>query len=389
MTTTLIPVASREEWLADRVNYLGSSESPAVLGCGYSGENAHTVWLRKIGAIEEIEDNDRLLCGRLLQDGITRIIAHKTGYDIRPAEEFGIIRSKEHPWLGCTPDNFIHGDPRGLGVCEIKNVDHYLMRDWRSDQPPLRPSVQIQHQFVATGATWGIVGAIIGGNRPVWFEMTLHSRLIDAMIPALRAFWRHVETRTPPPVDASAGCTAALKALYPQDSGLSKPLPADACGWFDELSGLKRLGKWLEGRRTLVENRIRHVMGEATEGTLPDGRRFTWKTQNREGYIVAPGTMRVLRQHGKTPDDAPESRVAECTKRLLGLGATIVHESESGSRYFELAGGLTVRVSDHAPNENTTAWMDRREVASVRVDLETWTDELEGIVGPSLESEGD
>lgn len=398
MIATQEQPAVRDNWLAERPSFIGSSDSPAILGYGYTNpetgvkENAHTVWLRKIGLADEQEDNDKLLCGRMLQNGICQIIAYKTGYDIRPADEYQVVRSKEHPWLAATPDSYIYGDPRGLGVCELKNVDHYLLRDWKGDQPPLRVAIQLQHQLVACGATWGITGAIIGGNRPVWFELSLHTRLVSAMIPALANFWSHVESRTPPPVDASSGCTEAIKALYPQDNGLTVPMPPDACRWFDELTALKRADKFLKERRTLIENRIKSALGEATEGQLPDGRRFTWKTQSRAGYTVEPGQCRVLRQHGEQGDnpELPEHRIAVCTRRLIELGAVLLEESDSGSRYFELPGGLRVRLADHEPNEKTAAWMERREVASIRVDLDTWSDDLQGICGPCPdEREGD
>lgn len=385
----------RDSWLAERPTFIGSSDSPAILGYGYTDpstgvkENAHTVWLRKIGMAEEKQDDDKLVCGRFLQDGICRIIAYKTGYDIRPADEYKVVRSDEYPWLAATPDSYIYGDPRGPGLCEIKNVDHYLLKDWKGEQPPLRVAIQLQHQLVAAKMTWGICAAVIGGNRPVWFELSLHTRLVSAMIPALAKFWSHVESRTPPAIDATDGCSEALKRLYPQDNGLSKPLPQEACRWFDELTALKRADKFLKERRQFIENNIKSELGEATEGTLPDGRSFSWKTQSRAGYTVEPGSMRVLRQHGdkSIDDESATYRITLCTQKLIELGATLVDQSDSGSRYFELAGGLMVRVADHAPNEKTAAWMDRREVASIRVDLDTWNDELEGITGPSHESE--
>lgn len=396
MSTATAPevAADRKGWLARRADFLGSSESPAVLGCGYANENQHTVWLRKLGLIEPLEDNDSLLCGRLMQGGILAVIRHKTGYDIQPADEFGVYRSKEHPWLGATPDSLIHGDRRGLGVCELKNVDHFLLKDWRGPEAPLRVNVQLIHQLLAVGATWGIAAAVIGGNRPAWFEIELSSpsvaRLATGMVPHLRKFWEFVESQTPPPIDASAGCSEALKKLYPVDDGTSVDLPPVAAQWFNELRGLKAASAWLEKRKAAIENSIKAAIGDATFGTLPDGRRFSWKSQtsNYAAQEARTITFRVLRQHEpkalKITADAPEDRVSTVTTKLLAMGATLYHESESGSRYFELAGGLRVRVADHPPNEKTAAWIGRHEVAEVRVDLNEWDNMLEAITGPPL-----
>lgn len=387
---------NRNDWLARRADFIGSSESPAVLGCGYANENQHTVWLRKLGMLEPMEDTDSLLCGRLLQGGICAVIRHKTGYDIRPADEFGVYRAKKYPWLGATPDSLIYGDPRGLGVCELKNVDHFLLRDWKGAEPPLRVAVQLQHQLIAIGATWGIAAAVIGGNKPVWIEVDLHARLVDAMIPALQRFWSYVESKTPPPIDGSEGCAKALKKLYPADDGTSVDLPPVAAQWFNELRGLKAASAWLDERKSDLENRIKAAIGDATNGILPDGRRFSWKAQTNHypPREASTTTFRVLRQHESKASkqlgaDDRDKRIAVATTKLLALGASLYHESESGSRYFELAGGLRVRVSDHEPNKKTAAWIGRHEVAEVRVDLNEWDNMLEAITGqPLLESEG-
>lgn len=391
IATTEKPAESRDEWLASRQLSIGSSDAPPILGCGYSGENAHTVWARKVGIADSgLEDSDRLLCGRMLQDGICKILAHKTNYDIRPAGEFDTVRSEEYPFLSATIDAEIMGDPRGPGVCEIKNVDHFLMKQWAGGEPPLRVAVQLQHQLLVTGRSWGICGAVVGGNRPVWFEMERHERLIAVMLPILLEFWRHVEGRTPPPVDATAACASALKGMFPQDSGESVELPSEAATWFDELTAVKEAEKWLDKRRTLLENRIKASLGTSLKGTLADGRSFTWKTQvaNYEPQPARQVVSRVLRQHhgrGSKGIAGIPARMTEATARLMEAGGVLYAESDSGSRYFELPGGLRVRVADHAPNQKTAAWMDRREVASVRVDDPGWQAALAGIVGAAIE----
>lgn len=393
MTTTVEQLPALASDPSVRATYLGSSDSPPVLGCGFSGENQHTVWSRKVGLLPEMEDNEQLLCGRVLQPAICELLRLKTGYDVRPHDETRQLHH-ELSWLGATPDSFIHGDPRGLGIGELKNVGQYNAAEWKGIEPPLRVAVQVQHQMLVTGATWGISAGLIGGNKLVYFEFGLHSRLIDAMLPALRTFWGYVESRTPPPVDGSEGCSESLKRLYPNDNGKSVSLPVDACGWFDELTALKRFEKRIAERRMAIENLVKSAIGESSVGVLPDGRQFTWKQQTsnypaREAYS---STFRVLRQSTKKqtvalPETKRIERFSNCTAALLAMGASLRHESDSGSRYFELAGGLQVRVSDHEPNEKTAAWIGRNEVAEIRVDSDAWQDQLTAITGPQNESE--
>jgi hypothetical protein len=139
---------------------------------------------------------------------------------------------------------------------------------------------------------------------------------------------------------------------------------------------------------------------------LPDGRWVSWRTQHRKGFVVEPTTFRVLRFHNARPKGAPAlsapgpveslefdespptvdyvDRVAEAESALMSIGAVSRYVSRSGSRYLLLPGGLHVRVADHDPNDKTSKWIARNCVASIRVDQESWREQLEMLTGPVL-----
>lgn len=383
-----------EQWLENRRSMIGASESPAVLGVGYSGENQHTIWMRKMGLEPPRVDSEALDWGHEIQPAILRMFSRRTGIKVHDLGQFTIQRSAEFPFVGATLDGVCETDD-GRGVVEAKNVGIYNRAEWEQADPPLRVSVQIQHQLIAADAQYGFAVACIGGNKLVWKRIERNDRFITAMLAALRKFWRYVESKTAPPIDATEGCSDALKAMYPRDTGTSVGLPEESVKWFNELSALKRAIGWIEDRKRFVENQVKAAIGDATDGILPDGRRFSWKSQTNK-YPPKPAhetTFRVLRQHERKSSrlmagDTLEQRLAHSTTALLAMGGTLYHESPSGSRYFELAGGLRVRVSDHAPNSATAKWMGRDEVAAVRVDQDDWKDQLTAITGPLLESEG-
>lgn len=86
-------------------------------------------------------------------------------------------------------------------------------------------------------------------------------------------------------------------------------------------------------------------------------------------------------------EESPHKALADlCQRRLLSIGAVLVNVSDAGSRYFDLPGGLQVRVSDHRANDATWAWMERAEVAEVRVDKADWLDQLEAITGQTTDA---
>ncbi len=109
-------------------------------------------------------------------------------------------------------------------------------------------------------------------------------------------FWRRVQERRPPDADGSSATAEALRRLYPRDSGATVFLPAEAATWAEELETAKAAAKQAKALEDSAKNRIMAAIGDATFGTLPDGTRFSLKTQKREGYVVEAAEFRVLRR---------------------------------------------------------------------------------------------
>ena len=300
---------SREAWLAQRRTGIGSSDAPAIVGCGYANQSPFTIWADKTGLTpsDSAADPELLEAGLVLQPAISELARRRTGYDIQPAGDFAFVRHPTLPWLVASPDSYIHGDPRGLGICELKNVGGYNLSDWQGDEPPLAYHVQLTHQLLAAGATWGIVCGLIGGNRLAWHEVTLEQRFADALVRALAEFWRYVETKTPPPVDASYATAQALLRLHPNDNGTAIALPGNAQDWHGALEFAKGQIKAAERIKSEAENRIKAAIGDATWGVLPDGTAYSWKTQTRAAHEVKESTYRVLKAGAKVPAPALKS----------------------------------------------------------------------------------
>src|SRR5690606_31293746 len=108
-------------WLAQRAIFIGASDTPAILDCGFAGHNRCTVWAQKTGRGEPMEDSDSLLCGRLLQDGIARIFARKTGLAVEHPGDYTVFYHPEWDFIGCTLDMVTY-DPefQAWGPLEIK-----------------------------------------------------------------------------------------------------------------------------------------------------------------------------------------------------------------------------------------------------------------------------
>lgn len=290
-----------QAWLEERKTFIGASESPAILGVGYATESPWSVWARKVGIEQEAITDELLDCfewGHAMQPVAISMFEKRTGLICRNLGEFTVQRHPYFPWMGATLDA-VTTDEDGLAVVEIKNVGEHNGDDWKGDEPPLRVSVQLQHQMAVYGVTHGYAVAAVGGAKLRWHRMERNEAFIAAMIPRLEQFWGLVKSQTPPEADASEACRQVLLKLHPADSGGVVELPDEADKWDRQLRRAKEHVKKCQQIIDLRENQIKDALGEATFGTLPSGGRYSWKTQTRKAHTVThdENTTRVLRRH--------------------------------------------------------------------------------------------
>ena len=138
---------------------------------------------------------------------------------------------------------------------------------------------------------------------------------IKAIIEAEADFWHLVETNTPPPVDGSASCAAALSAQYKGgDPNLTILLPSDADGVIKSLESDKAIMESLKKQITEKENRLKVILGNAEEGST-DHYRVLWKSQAGRSSVPlakikknAPDIYRLLEDKGYITMGKPTRR---------------------------------------------------------------------------------
>lgn len=330
----IIRCDTRKDWLAERRNGIGASDSAGIFGLGYSGQNAWTVWQSKIDnpliepglSIEE----ERLQIGLDMEPSLIRIFERKAGVSVDMPSRNRIHFHPDMPWVRASLDASItQNDHSGGGLggpdcwpVELKNVGGWNAGDWKGGRTPLKFQIQVQHQMFVTGAPKAYLFALVGG-------MTAEVRLIDrddkfiaAMIPHLEKLWQCVQSRTPPPVDHTYETARVLFELHPDDNGKAVSLPIEAEPWLAVREQAKATIKRNEIVVCEADNRLKLCLGDNTFGVTPSGGVVSWKTQvnkgeevPREGY-----KSRVLR----TPKSLPKGievngagfEPVEKTKRL-------------------------------------------------------------------------
>jgi putative phage-type endonuclease len=286
---------SRDAWLDARKSGIGASDAAAVLGVS-QWRGPLQVYCDKLGIAQtDPAEVEAMEWGLALETPIAARYQRETGRTVIDPGPFTIHRSPEHPFMLATVDRFIDTPDRGRGVLEIKTTGGFR-GEWDTDAP-LPYQIQIMHQMAVTGLAWGSLAVLVGGQKFLWMDVERNDEFIAALVEREREFWQRVQDQNPPPPDASESCRELLKRLYPREApGQVIALPPDAAKWDAQRREAKAAMDVASASCREAENLLIAALGEAEVGLLPDGTRYSYKSQNRKGYTVEPATFRVLRR---------------------------------------------------------------------------------------------
>jgi predicted phage-related endonuclease len=230
--------ATREEWLAMRLKFVGASESPALFGVQAPYQLDHyALHMVKAGRADPpYVGGERIKWGQRLEEVVALGIGEEFGYEIAKGR-YAI--ADDCPGMGASLDFEMAFDPtgefEGPGVLETKNVDWMVhKRSWADGEPPIHILLQNQHQLAATGWKWGAVGALVGGNELKLYRYPAKPDLIGNIKSRVAQFWADVASGDNPDPSWSESAADVLRALYPEtvdeqaDLRLDNELP-DIC----------------------------------------------------------------------------------------------------------------------------------------------------------------
>lgn len=287
------------KWLAARRTLITASEVPIVLGITGS---ISKLWHEKVGLIERenYDDVEYAQMGHHLEAANAELFHQKTGRHIERAQL--LLRSRKHPWLGCTLDylQWLGKKPKGEPApLELKSTG--IKDNWPDDgEPHLKYQAQLQTQVLVMGTTFGSLSAIIGSPyfHHRWEDSVAHAALAETILDRTRAFWDSVQVGTEPPFDDSEDANWTLRHLALEAlSGDTVPLPEIAIEWTAEWERCKEALLAWRKRKTYFENLLMSKIGLAEKGILPRGAgALTLKLQRRAAYAVPESFTRVLRK---------------------------------------------------------------------------------------------
>lgn len=285
------------DWLASRQGCIGASEVATILG-GNPHKSPHAFWCQKAGLLPPDDTNLAMRRGHHMEPFIADLYTETTGNAVYDPGDFTVWSHPDMPYFRCTPDRLRVSD--GLPV-ELKDIGHYITQQVREDgEPPITYQAQVQAQIAILGAEQADLACFMDGRDFEVFRVQRNDRFIKAMLAEVAEFYERLQNGDPPPVDGHPSTAAAIAALHPDDNGETVMLSREAIEAAMALDVAKVRIKELESEKVRHENVLKAAIGDATFGEGP-GIRFSWKTQERAGYLRladTPDTRQTLARAG-------------------------------------------------------------------------------------------
>ncbi|HDR9025467.1 YqaJ viral recombinase family protein [Burkholderia cenocepacia] len=263
----------REDWLEMRKSGIGGSDAAAAVGLS-PYQSMLELWLTKTGRDANLPKPDPddttspTYFGTLLEPIVAATYTKQTGNRVRRVN--AVLQHPSIPWMLANVDREVIGN-REVQLLECKTAGEFGARLWR-DGVPEYVVCQVQHQLAVTGKQAADVAVLLCGQKLDVHRIERDDALIARLIELEAAFWRYVETDTPPPADGSESADRALRCLYPGAGGTVDF--TDDHRLSSAFADLVTVRAEIESRQQIesqLKQAIQYAMGNATRAVFETG----------------------------------------------------------------------------------------------------------------------
>lgn len=265
---------TRDQWIEVRRRGIGGSDMAAICGLNPWRSPMH-VYLDKLQAAPEQEDNEAMYFGRVLEDVVAKEFKDRNKARIQRVN--AVLRHKDKPFLLANVDRLVLDREAGNSILEIKTTSAYRAKDWAEGAPD-HVKIQAMHYLGVTGLENAFIAALIGGQKYVQYVIERDEETIEYLQKIAADFWALVEQRTPPELDGSDSSTGVLNFLYPESqAGLEIELPDEAAQLLRDYDyAAEKVKEWGDAKDRAA-NELKALLGEAETGRYGD-RKVSWKS---------------------------------------------------------------------------------------------------------------
>lgn len=266
--------AERERrWLDDRKTAMTATDAAAVIGVSKFATPID-VWLEKTGQSVKSEPTEQQESGNRLQRPILEWYGDRKQVPIVFADAYQLVRAKETPLIGATLDAYHASD---LTPVDAKNIGYPQPGDWGddgTDQIPLYYAVQLVVQMYVTASNAGFhhrgnpdfarLAVLFRGQELRVYEVRRDKQLEQDIIARMLDFHaKHVVADTPPPIDGTSAWTDYIKRKFASNTDRILNATPELHEAAVMLHSVRSQIKALDEKKTLIENNLKYIIGDA------------------------------------------------------------------------------------------------------------------------------
>ena len=222
MSIETIQIQNRDQWLAERVKDVTSTEVSALYGLSPYLSEFELFHQKRDQVVVHIQENERMKWGTRLESAIAHGAAEDQGWNI---SKLGVYMRDTEAKIGSTFDFEILSSSDGPGILEVKNVDWLqYQQKWIDDgngniEAPEHIELQVQHQLEVADRSWAAIVVLVGGNEQ---KIVLRNRdrgIGQDIRKRVTDFWAGVQANRPPAADYVQDAEFIIKHLRRDGSG--------------------------------------------------------------------------------------------------------------------------------------------------------------------------
>lgn len=297
---------SKKQWLEIRQQGIGGSDIAAILGLN-KYRTALDVYQDKLGIAAEIEENEAMHFGTILEDVVAQEFSERVGLRVQRVN--ATICTGKDFWMRANIDRaIVNPDIAGnVRIKEQKDTNRILTTDailecktagfrsahlWGPSQEleiatgevtseheiPIQYELQVQWYMAVTGVAKAYVAVLIAGQEFRCYEVDRNEALIAQMTQYAHKFWFEnvCLKKAPEPTNSDE-----LQSVCPIDNGDMVEASNELAVEIGEYRNIKGRIDELSDQLDEVAERIKMSVGEHLGLTLGGEKVVTWKGQSR------------------------------------------------------------------------------------------------------------
>ena len=211
MERIVIPFTTEEDWLANRIHDLTSSDIPCLFGVGY--QTYADLFRHKLnGTAPKFEPTEEVLWGKAFEPVIAQEMARRNGWNIRRKDEYiripelRLASSFDYCIEDIENDTPIKLQPgrvypypyhREVALMEVKNVNSFkYKKDWREgfdiESTPYI-EIQVQNELLVSQLPVCYICVCVGGFRGLTLRRIANPNIQNAILAKSKQFWQAID----------------------------------------------------------------------------------------------------------------------------------------------------------------------------------------------------